>query len=253
MKSLMKVHFNTNNIQAIRNVLDASSTKKILLSENKNSRVLVGNFWYIISPNSPKNSVRKYYIQNDYFTKELKNYADLAQLNINIPKILWKGKRLISNELLYYVDFENIRLYRKAYKNISEVDPRSIGKILSSIHEVSFDNWRSYIHGNLHQSNFFETKNWQLWIFDLCSMHYWDIEYDFAILYFNSEYNDNILNPILSSYSLRNHFNYKKMLMHTLLRIKENIKWNIYINEEQKNILRQDLMKIKYRLWKIDK
>ena len=247
----MKISINTTNIQSIRNTLEKSDVKKYLESKNNDSRILVWNFWYIVSPNNKEIKVRKYYIRKEYFLKELENYDLMKSLWITIPNILWSWEETIENEELYFIDFENIRLYRGGFSSILEISPKYLWNTLWLIHKANFTSGKSYIHWNLHCSNFFEAKDWEFWIFDFASMHYDDIEYDFATIYLNSNYDDNFLEEILENYSLKDKFSYKKMLVHTILKLKENINWNIYIDENKKKSLKLDLIKIKEKLWSL--
>lgn len=247
----MKISVKTTNIQSIRKTLEKSEVKKYLELKNENSRVLVWNFWYIISPNNSQKSVRKYFIKHEYYLKELENYNLVWETKINIPNIIWHWKELIKNNTFFYIDFENIRYYKKSFWNILEIEPREIWKIIWEIHKINYNFWKAYIHWNLHESNFFLNNKKELWIFDFTSMHYDDIEYDFATIYLNSNYNDDFLNIILSSYCFKADFSYKKMLIHTILKVRENIKWCISMSKKQKEYLKLDLLNLKNKLLKI--
>ena len=79
-------------------------------------------------------------------------------------------------------------------------------------------------------------------------MHIDHIEYDFATIYFNAYYNDEFLEKILESSIYKDQVNYKKIYTYTMMKIVENIKGTIYVNEEKNKKLKKDLLKIKSKI-----
>lgn len=247
----MKVSVTTKNLLPIRATFDASETKKYLESKYREARVLVWNFGYIISPHDTRSPVRKYYTREKIFRKERDNYVLVKKLGITIPHMLGSGEEVVQKEKFYFIDFENVRLHHPRISSILDISPQYIWSILGRLHEANFTSGKSYIHWNLHESNFFRDADGKLGIFDLASMHYGDIEYDFATIYINSLYNDDFLQEILTHYSLQDLFRYKKMLVHTLMKLKQDIKENIYMDQKKKQSLKRDLIKIKTMLWNL--
>ena len=79
-------------------------------------------------------------------------------------------------------------------------------------------------------------------------MHKSHIEFDFATLYFNSDFNEQFILDILEYYKYKEYFSYKRFYIYTLLKIQENIKGNIYLREEKKQFLKKINYKIKLKL-----
>lgn len=248
----MKIQNTINNIQAIRQELEVSDLKKQLELIYLDSIILVWNFWFIIVPKDNTKNVIKIYSTKEYYQKEQDNYKYLWNIDIIIPEVLSAGKKNFWSYTCFYMELQNVRTYYSAFDNITNIEVKEIWKILSLIHNESMSvDGKSYIHGNLHPSNFFMTEERELWIFDFVSMHYGDLEYDIANIYFYSNYNDIFLEKILENYKFQNKIKNEKIYIHTLLKIRENIKGNIYIDEEKKDILRKDILKIKKKLWNI--
>lgn len=147
----------------------------------------------------------------------------------------------------FYIDFENIRKIRERFKNFLEIKGEEIGKILSIIHKKDFDWNKVNVHWNTHHSNFFISEKW-LWIFDFVSFHKRDLEYDFSTIYYNTDYNDDYISNILKNYELKEYFSYNKMYIYTLLKIKEEIKYNYNLNELDIKRLKIDYKKIKEKI-----
>lgn len=248
----MKIQNTTNNIQAVRKELEVSDLKKQLELIYIDSKILVWNFGFIIVPRDNTKSVMKIYSTKEYYQKEYNNYQYLWDINIIIPEILNAGKKVFWTYTCFYMEFQNVRTHASAFQNITSIETKEIWKILSLIHNrwIRKDG-KSYIHGNIHSSNFFMTEKKELWIFDFVSMHYGDLEYDIANVYFYSNYNDAFLDEILENYVFQDKIKKEKIYVHTLLKIREHIKGNIYINNEKKDILRKDILKIKKKLWNI--
>ena len=247
----MKIRSNTNDIQKVRNNLDNSIIKIHLEEVYSDSNIFVWNFWFIIVPNSKCKPVRKIYTHKKYYQNETEGYTQLTQTKLQIPDLLWSWTTVILWQKYDYIDICNIRKNRSKYLEIIQISPQQIGTILSEFHTLSYNNWRACVHWNLHQSNFFLADNGDVGIFDFVSMHENDVEYDFATLYYNSEYNDVFLWEILENYIFQENVSYKKILIYTILRVSENIKWNIYLNDDDRRELKWDLARIKNKLWNI--
>jgi hypothetical protein len=63
-------------------------------------------------------------------------------------------------------------------------------------------------------------------------MFYGRIEYDFAIIYLNSMYDDNFLKNVLDNYKYKDNFDYKIFFKFVIQKIVENIKLNRPIRDE---------------------
>jgi len=239
-----------NNLQNNRSILERSIVKEYIEKKNKKSKILVSNFWFIVISNI-NNQVKKYYINKNYFDIEVNNYNYLKwQIVIPKIKIIWEEK--INNNVLYLIELENIRKYRSRFIRIKDVDYKELWFLLSNLHSLNFKNWVTYLHWNLHQSNFFVDKEWKLWIFDFVSMFYGRIEYDFAIIYLNSMYDDMYLSRVLKYYKYSKIFDYKIMYKIVLQKIIENIKLKMPVKDEWIDWLKRALIKIQFKILKDD-
>lgn len=236
------------NIQSVRLELEKSDVFKKLRLLYPKSRVLIWNYWFIVVPNDTLMGVRKFYLTHEYYNIELQNHKFVANAWILVPNIISQGIQLEMN----YIVFENIRVYYTSVSKITDLNAENLAKILSIIHQLwDLKTWKVLLHGNLHFSNFFHWKDWKLGIFDFMSMHQGDLEYDLANLYFYSHYDDDYLDNFLRYYSLSNRADYKKIYLYTILRIKDSIKYNIYIDSYGKKMLRLDLLLMKKKIWSI--
>lgn len=239
-------------------IIDIQNNRNILLNRiksldciNKYSKILVWNFWYIIVPNDKNKDIFKYFFKKDYFDKEINNYNIYYKNNILTPKIniIWKVN--LSWYYYFWINIENIRKYKTRYYDIKEINAEKLWDLLSKIHSIDFDSWISYLHWNLHESNFFEDKNWNLGIFDLVSMFYWNIEYDFSIIYINSMFDDTFILNLLKFYKYKDYFDINKMYKFTIINILNRIKLNQPIKKEGIEQLKKELFKLKIKLWNL--
>lgn len=203
--------------------------------------VLIWNFWYILK--HPKKNIIKIYPEKIYFLNE-KKYYDLFSDKLFIPKIIKEYKIWNFNA----IEFENIRYNAIKFKSVLDISIKELVNILNIIHSNKL-NLMTLLHWNLHHTNFF-FKDWKLWIFDFVSVNYWEIESDYAILYFNSYYNDDYLEQLIK-HSINNIL-IEKVYYYTLLKIKENIKYNVFIKDNKLELqkLKKDLIIIKNKLLK---
>lgn len=133
-----------------------------------------------------------------------------------------------------------------------DIKEEKLWELLSKLHYLDFKEWFTYLHWNLHQSNFFVNKEWKLGIFDFVWMLYWRIEYDFMIIYVNSNFNDIFLEKILSNYKFKNYFKFNIFYKYVLERIISDIKLNrVYSDKEWIYWLKKILIKIKLKLWNL--
>jgi len=239
---------NWNDIQSERIRLKKSNLYITLSNKYKKSNIYVWNFWYIVVPTDKNKKVIKFYSKKSYFEREFSNYDLLVKNSITVPKRHDSWKIILDNHTLYYLELDNIRKNKPRANNIKDLNWKKIGLLLSDLHSISFDNYKAYIHSNLDKSNFFISSNWILWIYDLVSMSKLDIEYEFAILYLNSWYDDDFINLVLGNYIFKSWFDIKKMYKYTILKIAENIKYSVSINYKEKQKFKIDLFKIKDKL-----
>lgn len=214
---------------------------EILQKKYVDYEILVWNFWYILK--HPQKNIIKIYPEERYYLIE-KRYYNLFSDKLFIPKIIKEYKIWNFNA----IEFENIRYNAIKYNCVLELPIDNMVSILDIIHSNKL-NWMTLLHWNLHHSNFFLKDN-RLWIFDFVSSNYWEIESDYSFLYFNSNYNDLFLNKLISL--SKNNISIIKVYYFTLLKIKENIKYNIFIKDKEndKNILKKDLVIIKNKILK---
>jgi hypothetical protein len=168
-----------------------------------------------------------------------------------LPKINVVWKINLDNFELYMIELKNIRRENKKFTSIKEIDYKKLWKLLSILHWLDFNNWYTYLHWNLHESNFFQNINWELWFFDLIWMFNWRIEYDFAIIYINSMYDDIFLENLLDNYTYKLIFSYDIFYKIVLQKIIENIKLNRPVKDEWIEWLKKALYNIKSKLWNI--
>lgn len=238
-----------NDIQWERLTLKNSSSYKHLSETYKYHKIYIWNFWFIVVPKDNNLEVIKYYSDEKYLNQELKNHTLLESEWIAVPKKYKQSIEVLGNTEFYSVKYENIRKYNSRAKSIQKLWAENIWKLLSDLHKINFKDWKTLLHANLDKSNFFITENNTLWLFDLVSMIYSDIEYEFAIIYLNSGYDDLFITEILNNYIFNTNFDKVKMYKYTLLKISENIKYSVSINSLEKNKFKIDLIKIKQKIY----
>jgi hypothetical protein len=236
-----------NNIQSIRKKLISNRHIFDLLYEN--SKILVWNFWYIIIPNNKNKPVSKLYIKKEYFEKELNNYILLSKNHILVPSFdsIWQVK--ISNLEFHKIEFANIRTFPK-FKILTDISPKKLWNLLSMIHIINSMDWKYCLHWNLHESNFYEDKDRNLWIFDLTSMFYWEIEYDFASIYVNTLCDDKYISEVLKSYKFNNIFDYNKMYENSLIMLMNFYALWSPVRNENTEWLENNIKKLSVRISK---
>lgn len=235
-----------NDFQWKRLEFSKSKIFLFLNIKNKNADILIWNYWFIIVPKDKNKLVRKIYNVEGVYLKEL-YYHEKFSNDLIVPKIFSKGSFIFRSEKYFYIDFENIRIIKSRFSNFSEINPIELWEIISIFHQKNTENWEFLVYGNLHFSNFFVSEKW-LWVFDFTSFHKNDLEYDFATLYFNTNYDEKYLQKVLEKYVFKEKFSYKKMYTYVLLKIKSEIKYNYNLDEFDKKKLKLDFQKIKEKL-----
>lgn len=235
------MYYPIKNIQHIRIEYKKSALYQFLQKKFPEYDVLVWNFGYILK--HPKKNIIKVYSQKNFYEKE-KHIYELLYGKLCIPKI--EEEFLIEDH--YSVSFQNIRFQNIRYESIYDIPIWWLAKIMVTFHSYKQENGYCLLHGNFHLSHFF-WNNKQIGIFDFVSCFYWEKEYDYALLYMISWYDDGFINRLLSY--TQEEVVWKKIYTYTLLKLKENIIWNIYIDDDERKKLKKDLFKIQQKLWNL--
>jgi hypothetical protein len=177
------------------------------------------NVWFIIIPNDT-NYIIKYYMSDSYisyktwkikefllFEKEKTNYEFFNNNNILIPKYISYWEVNIWDYIFKYAKIENIRINNKKITNFNELDINNFASFINKIH--SLKTW--YIHWSIHVSDFYITKSWEIWIFDLVNYYRWFIEQDLARICFWYNLDITNINNFLSLYWFEK-INYPRLL-----------------------------------------
>lgn len=239
-----------NNLQLNRKELENSQLKKYLDKKFNKSKILVSNYWFIVIPDNKKELVKKYYINSEFFNKEINNYNYL-EWNLVIPKIkiIWEVD--INNNKLYLIELNNIRESSIKFNSTYDIWITELWKILWKLHSIDFKEWYSYLHWNLHHSNFFIDNKWQLGVFDFVWMIHWRVEYDFLNIYINSDFNDMFIEELLEKYKYKNYFKYNIFYKFCLEKIINDIKLDTIYSKNRIIYLKKVLLKIKNKLWNL--
>lgn len=221
------------NLQFVREILDKDQNihQYVDINHWPNRRLLFSNFWFIVVPDK-SDFVYKYYLSKDFLTeywisstesfyfKEKENYDLFIQSNILVPRFELEDIVRVGNYDFYKTNIENVRSYSKKFDNINEISYTDLANILTSIHKLR--NW-SLIHWNIHPSNFFLDKTWNLWVFDLVGCRKGNKELDISRVYIYSNFDDTYLNNFLSSY--KNSIDIIQVYKYTIFDLADNLKY----------------------------
>lgn len=197
------------DLQKIRSIIHSDKSIHDFLYSKYNSTfdIKVWNFWFVIIFNDEY--VLKFYISKDFllknwinetwefYHKELNNYIFFNKNNILTPAYKPKWEIYIWDNKYYYSEIENIRKNNNIkIDNFLSIDPINMAKYISKIHSLE----EKCIHWNIHPSNFFITKEWEIWIFDLVS--YWKgyIEADISRIFINVNFDLKYFSLFLINY-----------------------------------------------------
>lgn len=219
------------NLQFIRELLDKDINIHNYVNNNYwNNRLLFSNFWFIVVPENHE-YVYKYYISKDFLSKykvsnlesfyfqENSNYELFTKNNINVPNFQFIDIIKIGDYSYYKSKLENVRNYSKKFDSISQIPYVGLANLLKSIHSLHND-W--FIHWNIHHSNFYLDKNWELWVFDLVWCRVWIKEKDLSRIYIYSWFDDSYLNDFLYHYG--NDIDISKLYKYTIFDLADNLK-----------------------------
>ncbi len=217
----------------------------IILKNFGTGKVLVGNFGCIFVPSDPQRMVKKLFLVEFAYNKEVYAYNLYSQNGILVPRFTPLGKLDISGNIFYILELENIRAFSQKFDYFVSIDASKLGNIYSKIHALSAPEEKIFLHSNPHESNFFLNSKNELWIFDLWCWLYWDREYDFALIYIYSSYNEDYLDEVLNNYIFVSKFNRRRMYNISMQIIIDKIRTNKPIREEGIGWLKIALSKIK--------
>jgi len=176
--------------------------------------VVSNSLWYVIKYYIPDLYIsHKFWEYNEYnlFDKERENYELFKNKNILVPEYIWYWEEKIWNYYFKYAILENIRIKNKRIIHFKELDMNDFVKFILKIHNIK--PW--YVHWNIHVNDFFITKAWDIWIFNLSSYYKWDIEED--------------LSKICYWYNLEISYIKKFLLLYWIKKIKFNkLLYNLY-------------------------
>lgn len=182
-------------------------------------QIRYSNVGFIVIPNY-SNHIIKYYLSDSYmsdktwnekrfsvYEKEKNNYDFFLKNNVLIPKYISSWDVKIWNYIFKYAKIENIRRLSKKIVNFSELDINKFANFIKKIHTLK--SW--YIHWSIHTSDFFLTKSWEIWIFDLVSYYKWYIEQDIARICYWYFLESNFIKEFLIAYWMKE-INLSKLL-----------------------------------------
>jgi hypothetical protein len=191
------------NLQFIREILAKDKAIKKYLDGTYLSwyGIKFSNFWFIVIPYKSI-YVYKYYISedynsltntnNDFYFRELDNYILLKSRWFIIPNYEDVKFVLIWGKKYYLIKFENIRINNKKISSFLELSYKKLSWFMNRLHK----DW--FIHWNIHPSNFYLLKNWEIGIFDLVDYRKWNIEKDLARIFLNTNFDiDYFMNFLL--------------------------------------------------------
>lgn len=231
------------DFQYNRLILKNSNLYKFFKKKYPTSRILCWNFWFIIIHMEKSRDVEKYYINKDFYFRELRNYQIYNKNGFLIPNFEEKWEINILDEKLYLIKFQNIRYFYPNFSSYNDMNNSDFSYILSSIHSINNkDLPLVFNHWNPHFSNFFLDENLNLWIFDLVSSSVIDLEYDFSSIYFYSDYDDKLINNLIWDYKYKSYFSYKRFYYYLINKIKQNIDNSDYLSKSIINKYKKDLV-----------
>ncbi len=190
------------HLQYIRKILESDNNIQQFIRRTywEYCTIRYANVWFIVIPLGGK-VVMKYYFSSDYLSdvwvscnfhlREKANFHILQKKGICTPLYDYKWEIKIWNNRFYYAEIENIRLNYSKMESFLQIEPEKLALFCNILHKDS------YIHWNIHPSNFF-LNHGQIGIFDLLDYWLWAREKDLSRILLNSS--NAYMNSFLESY-----------------------------------------------------